>query len=233
MDDCHRPNFGVNQEWFDIKILTDGTRNEITKELQKRTYCDPIRAVFKKLLMVSSHFGHWGRVSAPAALEFEEVSPEYIRILGECLFVFDCCVHFSLTLYLCLSYTTGNWNPTTQESCYSSKMPTPALRVIAGYEQGERYYLPRCRVEPPESLQKQIFPFIESEMENVRLAIQGDGKDRPTAVCTLRLWEKLRSIILQDAAELWVRYPRRKEHPLFRLPVFCSPEFEASLPFFE
>ena len=49
------------------------------------------------------------------------------------------------------------------------------------------------------------------------------------AVCTLRLWEKLRSIILQDAAVLFLLYPARKAHPLFRLPVFCSPEFLVSL----
>jgi hypothetical protein len=83
MDDDQRPNFGINKEWFDIKILTDGTRHATTKEIQKRTYTDPIRNVFKKLSLISSHFGHWGRVNAPAELEFEEVSPEYIRILGE------------------------------------------------------------------------------------------------------------------------------------------------------
>jgi hypothetical protein len=83
MEDCCRPNFGCNKEWYNIKILTDGTRNEMTKQIQKRTYTKPIRKVFKKLLIVTSHFGHWGRVNAPAEFEFEEVSPEYIRILGE------------------------------------------------------------------------------------------------------------------------------------------------------
>jgi hypothetical protein len=84
MDDGKRPDFADNSKWYDIKILTDGTRKEPTKELQKRTYTDPIRKVFKKLQIVSSHFGHWGRVSGPVELKFEEVSPEYIRISGEC-----------------------------------------------------------------------------------------------------------------------------------------------------
>jgi hypothetical protein len=83
MDDCRRPNFGDNSKWFDIKILTDGTREDTKKEIQPRTYTDPIRKVFKKLLIVAAHFGHWGRVNGPVELEFEEVSPEYIRILGE------------------------------------------------------------------------------------------------------------------------------------------------------
>ncbi len=107
-------------------------------------------------------------------------------------------------------------------------MPTPALRVIAGYETGERYSLPRCRVEPPSSLKRMLFPFIETELENVRLAAEGNKKDRPTAVCTLRLWSKLRTIILQDAAVLCLQYPSRKEHPVFRMPVFVSPEFLVS-----
>jgi hypothetical protein len=88
MEDGKRPNFANNKEWYDIKILTDGTQKDSNKMLQRRTYTEPIRDVFKGLHIVTSHFGHWGRVAGPVELEFEEVSPEYIRILGEC--VFDC-----------------------------------------------------------------------------------------------------------------------------------------------
>ena len=227
MDDCRRPNFGDNSKWFDIKILTDGTREDTKKEIQPRTYTDPIRKVFKKLLIVAAHFGHWGRVNGPVELEFEEVSPEYIRILGELVGRFWLIV-VSLSHIFVVAFFTGNWDPKTQEARYSSKMPTPALQVIAGYEQGERYSLPRCRIEPPPSLQRMIFPFIETEMENIRIAVEDDKKQRPTAMCTLRLWIKLRTIILQDAAVLWLQYPARKAHPLFRLPVFHSSEFIVS-----
>jgi hypothetical protein len=111
-------------------------------------------------------------------------------------------------------------------------MPTPALRVIAGYEKGERYSLPRCRVEPPEVLKKQIFPFIEEELENICIAIARDKTgSRPTAVCTLRLWLRFRSIILQDAAEIYIKYPARKSHCLFRLPLFQSSDFLVSFSF--
>ncbi len=44
-----------------------------------------MKKIFKKLQIVASHLvGHWGRVSGPVELEFEEVLPEYTRILGEC-----------------------------------------------------------------------------------------------------------------------------------------------------
>jgi hypothetical protein len=110
MDDGVRPNFANNKEWYDVKILTDGTQKEPTKMLQKRTYTEPIRKVFKQLQIVSSHFGHWGRVSGPVELEFEEVSPEYIRILGEyrcrfCLILVVVCHFHLLTLFCFILHT--------------------------------------------------------------------------------------------------------------------------------
>jgi hypothetical protein len=54
-------------------------------DMQKWTYASSMKKIFKKLQIGSSHLGHWGRVSGPVELEFEEVLPEYIRILGECL----------------------------------------------------------------------------------------------------------------------------------------------------
>jgi hypothetical protein len=108
MDDGVRPNFANNKEWYDVKILTDGTQKEPTKMLQKRTYTEPIRKVFKQLQIVSSHFGHWGRVSGPVELEFEEVSPEYIRILGEyrCRLILVVVCHFHLlTLFYFILHT--------------------------------------------------------------------------------------------------------------------------------
>jgi hypothetical protein len=91
-DDGVPPNLADNKEWCDIKILTDGSVQENKKHLQTRTYTSSMKKIFKKLQVVASHLGHWGRVSGPVELEFEEVLPEYIRILGECapLFLFDC-----------------------------------------------------------------------------------------------------------------------------------------------
>ncbi len=65
-------------------------------------------------------------------------------------------------------------------------------------------------------------------MENVRDAVDDDKKERPTAVCTLRLWLAFRSIILQDAAAMFVRHPSRKSHTFFKLPIFQSAAFQVS-----
>ena len=85
MDDGVRPDFTDNNSWFNIKILTDGTRKNNTKEMGKQSYIEDVRDIFKKLKIVSNHFGHWGRVSGPVELEFLEISPEHIRNLGECM----------------------------------------------------------------------------------------------------------------------------------------------------
>jgi hypothetical protein len=229
MDDCCCPNFGVNKEWYDIKILTDGTRADTTKEIQRQTYTDLIQKVFKLLLKIADHFGHFGRVVGPVDLEFKEISPEFIRILGEWLFSFFYLLSSCSHLISCFHHhTTGNWDPKTQESCYLAKMPAVAMQAIVGFEKDERYSLPCCRVEPPESLKRMLFPFIETKLEKVCLAVAGDKKERPTAVCTLQLWSKLRSIILQDAVVFCLQHPSGMEHPVFRMPVFTSPEFLVS-----
>ena len=182
---------------------------------------------------MSSHFGHWGRVTGPVELEFEEVPPKLIRVLGKLLV--GCCVCLVLTfshLPLLCFLSAGNWDPKTQDARYSAKMPTIALRVITGFLQGERYSLRRGRVKPSPALQEMIFEFIEEEMENIEQAVNDDGIERPTAILTLRLWIKLRTIILQDAAEIYVRQPERMDHHMFRMPVFSSEEFKVSFCWF-
>jgi hypothetical protein len=89
MDDGHRPDFAINKEWFDIKILSDGSLDN-TKRMNSRSYTDPLRKVFDSLGIIASHFGHFGRVVGPVKLEFEEVSSELIRILGKCRCVCRC-----------------------------------------------------------------------------------------------------------------------------------------------
>ena len=136
--------------------------------------------------------------------------------------------YFSLPYWLTTICSSGNWDPKTQESRYSSKIPTAALRVIAGFEADELHWNPRTSVEPPESLQKMMFPWIEEELEKVFAAVENDDKDRSTAIATLRLWQYLRKVILQDAAAMIIEFPERREHTMWRLPVFQTPEFEVS-----
>ena len=94
MEEENRPDFTENKEWFKMKILSDGSLANREREMKKKSYTKPIRKVFRELKIVTSHFGHWGRVSAPVELELNELEPELIRLLGKwvCLcFLVDCC----------------------------------------------------------------------------------------------------------------------------------------------
>lgn len=115
--DGERPDFSVNKNWFEIKILTDGSRKN-TKSLKKNTYVDQIRQCFSDLDLATAHYGHWGRVSGAVKLEQEEVPPDLIKVMG-------------------------NWEPSIQETRYSSKLPLMPLRVMAGFGKDEKHILPR------------------------------------------------------------------------------------------
>ena len=141
----------------------------------------------------------------------------------------DCCLLFLFVSHIVLLSFSGNWDPKTQDARYSAKMPSLALRVIAGFSQEEIYSIRRSHTVPCEELQVLIFPFIEEEMARIEAAVNDDKTERPTATCTLRLWLNLCSIILQDAAEIAVLHPERfLEHHLFRMEVFRTDLFKVS-----
>jgi hypothetical protein len=77
MDDEFHPDFTDNNSWYNIKILTNGTRNN-KKVMAKKGYINNVREIFEELKIDTLHFGHWGRVSAPVELEFNELSLELI-----------------------------------------------------------------------------------------------------------------------------------------------------------
>jgi hypothetical protein len=115
MEDGNRPDFTQNSSWFDIKLMTAPCLTDHRLGIRKDSYVNQIRKCFMQLNIVASHFGHWGRVAGPAALELAEVDTDLIRVLG-------------------------NWDATIQEKSYSSKIPVAALRVMAGYGSNEKHH---------------------------------------------------------------------------------------------
>jgi hypothetical protein len=99
-------------------------------------------------------------------------------------------------------------------------MPTPALQVIAGYAQGERYLLPRGHVEPPESLKRMLFPFIQSEMENIQSTVDIGTRKPGLQPCARYNWLVFCSLIVQDTAAMCLKHPSQKNHTFFKLPIF-------------
>ena len=219
-NELSRYDFGDNTDWFHSKVLIADKKLSPSMDLgtfkttmSNYTYALEIGRVCKALDIQTTHFVHLGRKQGPIQLEMAEVPPEYIKILG-------------------------NWNPDTQESVYSSKLPLPALRVAAGFEvEKGSHYNPRTEIEPPQELQQLIFPELESVMEGVtatinkRIAeVQNRTRGRAcnttaplaTAVSFLKLLKKLRRVILQDAAAMKAV---GRTQPLFEMPVFKSELF--------
>jgi hypothetical protein len=80
------------------------------------------------------------------------------------------------------------------------------------------FFIARSGVDPPEGLQKMIFPFLEG----AEAQIKGSAQAHPTAAGFLRMLREMRQIILQDAAEMLLG---GRQHAVFSTPVFKSPLF--------
>ena len=78
------------------------------------------------------------------------------------------------------------------------------------------YFVKRDTVKPSEELQKTIFPFIETSLQN---AI---SSEQPTAIQFLNLLKSLRIIILQDVVFLKQYCPK---HLIFKSELFNSEQF--------
>ena len=89
--------------------------------------------------------------------------------------------------------------------------------MMASFMQDDVHWNPRTLMEPPEDFLRMIFPFIEEEL--AKLVESNDN--HVTAMATLKFWQYLRKVIIQDAAVMFLDHGKdRKHHVLWRLPVF-------------
>lgn len=140
----------------------------------------------------------------------------YLSFSYSYLFLFDC---------------LGNWDRDTQDARYSGHCPLSALRVMAGFGKNDVYFLPRGRARPSERLCSMVWTWIDYALAY----FNSGGNENATAVRFLEWMNVLRSILLQDAAEMMIRNEnaeidpdnneRRNFHTLFKEPVFVCDEF--------
>ena len=166
-----------NKNWFDIKLLIDATRNNWNRcrPMSNDTYSKAIKTVLDSLAIPSNHWVHLGRTMGPKILEMLETEAEDIRRLG-------------------------NWDPTMQEARYSTKLPLPAMRDMAGFTTaGGMYYNPRSVVKPSHQLMmKMPFSFVLPICDELEAQVQGQNGRSYTALCFLRFLKELCTIFLQD-----------------------------------
>jgi Centromere DNA-binding protein complex CBF3 subunit, domain 2 len=196
-------DFSTNGNWFGIKLLVDlqsGAKHDYKKAISPKPYAASIKKHCKDLGIPTSHYLHIGRVLGSYTSEVNEDNSQDIRCLG-------------------------NWDPTTQEKFYSTRLPMKILRSKAGFSRGDGVHInPRVGLMPSDELVSEIFPWVDDAAERVTAADQVDGKDRNTAHAFLRMLKHLRVVILQDAAVL-LEDSRASKHTMLNLPVFKTDLF--------
>jgi hypothetical protein len=195
-----------NSKWFDVKLLVDvqGTNN--MKSMKNRSYSDAIKAILLHLGIAALHLVHLGRNLGAKLLEMLEEESRAIQQLG-------------------------NWNPSMQESCYSTKLPMGPIRKLAGCTGANgMYYNPRTMEEVEMGLLQKtpIGKWVYVAHAQVQTAI-ANGATKWTAFNFLSFMVEINKIFIQDAAALLILHPERGDHPLFQMAVFRSEEFAVSL----
>ena len=82
-------------------------------------------------------------------------------------------------------FSSGNWDPKTQDARYSTKIPLTAIKAMAGFGEDEGlHFNPRTACDPPEEFKRKIFPWIEEELDKVFQKNEIESNTRITAVRT-------------------------------------------------
>ena len=166
--------------------------------MSDKSYTSVLRRACLKLLLILSHYLHLGRVTAPAQLELEEVNGRDTRALG-------------------------NWKQDVFGSCYSTQLPLPAMRVMAGHDKRQGFHInPRTTYygeDRHSHLPKLIFPWLEEAIAKT------DQIRNKTAAAFLSFVESLRWVIIQDAAVL---ISEGRQHYIFEQNgnIFNTEEFK-------
>ncbi len=180
---------------------------ESSREMSNDSDAKAIKNVIQSLGFAAMHVVHLGRNLGTKLLEMLEEESDAIRQLG-------------------------NWNPSMQDSSYSTKLPMRPIRKLAGFVSANgMHYNPRTQVEVPEELARltPIGQWAIDAFKKVSQAVLDSGLPKFTAYNVLKFFVELNRSFLQDAATMMIKHPERIINPFFRLEVFGTEEFLVSL----
>ena len=199
--------FLANKNWFNIKLLVNPYELQVGEMAKKNvpygTYYEEVRALLTQLHLPNNVIAHLGRHLGHRSLELKEVKDTDISKLG-------------------------NWN---QEQArgrfYSAHLPIMPLRQTAMDSKKRKYYAPRTVVEDGLAplLKETPFSFIYDVLQHENALM---AENQVTAFLFIRCMEDLNTVFLQDAAAMWVKYPERRSHVIYTLPVFQKPQWQVS-----
>ena len=187
------PSFRCSSEWYPVKLLKTG--NDPTKEMSYQVHCNAISSALSAIGLKSRAKTHIGRGSGARMAELEGASEAQIRRLGR-------------------------WNNQAMENCYLTSLPREAMRTLAGFEPGRgNFYTKRATLQPPETLQKAIFPEVDDWLRRIDKA---KCEENIAAVVFFKLLAYLRSVFLQDSMFMQQKFPH---HPAWQHKMFSSDEY--------
>jgi hypothetical protein len=100
-----------NSHWFDIKLLVDLQGCDNKKSMKNRSYADAVKSILGSLGLAATKLAHLGRKTTNLSAKLLEMLEEESAAIQ----------------------TMGNWNPSMQSSCYSTKLPMQPIRKLAGF----------------------------------------------------------------------------------------------------
>ena len=133
------PQFQQRQQWYGRHVLK-GEKND--KPLSYETQLDWTNKVFAGAKLSSMKKTHAGRSVGARMAELAGVGEGQIR-------------------------RAGRWNTDALTNCYLTHLPRKFVRSMAGFGvtgQGD-YYLPRAKITPPESLVRNVWPWVDEWLD--------------------------------------------------------------------
>jgi hypothetical protein len=197
------PSFRRRRDWYRIKVLVGQNREQ---ELSYPTQLQETWRVFGAVGLTASKKAHLPRRAGAQAAETYGTSLAQIS-------------------------QAGRWNQSVLCQAYLTHLPRQFMRIAAGFSgtSGD-YYLTRATYEPPDALQRQLWPWIEewearfeARARRCRWAQGGLDEDDLAGDGFLKLMRRLRIVLLQDLAVLQPRFPSL---PFFSYPPFHGPEWD-------
>jgi hypothetical protein len=185
------PSFSAPHEFYNIHVFP-GKISEPKKQWAYSGQREWTNKLFKGAGIITGKSTHSGRRQAARHAELAGVEKSQIR-------------------------RAGHWNSDSITNSYLSCLPRKFMRTIAGFrEERGGFYLPRAKVDPPEALQRQIWPEIDGWLQKYAEFdphAVNNAVERPNLAGAgfLRLLKYLRRIILQDSVILRDMFP---DHPI-------------------
>ena len=209
------PRFQQRQMWYDLYVL----KASLSKPaLSYETQLEWTNRLFTKAGLRSYKKTHAGRVQGSQDAELAGVPEAQIR-------------------------RAGRWNTDAMSNCYLSGIPLDFVRSTAGFRPTQHgdYYLPRAKVQPPASLVRSLWPWVDQwrawfsqafddpaftgsyeELELQPMQLSEEDRIDLAGQGFLRLLNDLRTILLQDSVILRREFP---QHPVWQSPIFVRDDY--------